>query len=143
MFIESKKFESQVEMFFSFLTHEYNFKINKKEFSEYGDRIIYDSPLCRVSIVTERGQMLVGLSPADRFDQEIDLGHIILYKDPNSNFEYAFESPDYIEKEPIRLATLLRKYCPGILMGDFSSWPQIIKFREDWAKKKFGPTPSA
>ncbi len=139
----SKKFKSQVERNFSFLMHEYNCKITKEEFSDYGDRIVYESSLCRVNIVMEKLQVFVGLSPTNKSNEEIDLGHIILYKDPKSNFEYAFDPEGYVETEPIRLAMLLNKYCVDILKGDFSCWPEIIAFREKMAKELYGPKSNA
>ena len=136
-------FKRGVSKHFSFLVKEYGFVLKNELYTDHGDKIDFESDVCRVSFIMERCQLLIDLAPSGSVGQEIDLGHIVLQANPESDFKYAFSPDGFVPSEYTRLAFILKKYCEPILRGDFSKWPQIIKFREEWARKKFGSEPNA
>ena len=114
-----------IKKYFGYLTDSYDFSI----ISESESEVVFKSDVCCVRFLLERGQVFIDLGPG--FESwSFDLGEIILWKDPNSRFGYAFGSDVNLDQELSRLAVLLKKYCDNMLKGDFSMRNDLEKFRK-------------
>lgn len=132
-----KAFPDLVKYHFKYLIDEYEFSVTTENEKE----VILYSARCHLRFFLERTQVFLDIRPPSikNWSEAFDLGFVILFKDPQSKFEYILD-PEF-SRDPInslnrqlaRLAKLLRQYCGEMLRGDFSIQKELEGFIE---KKK-------
>jgi hypothetical protein len=129
-------FAELVMKHFKYLIDSYGFTVAKEEPIHGGTVVEFRSRYCRVRVVLDRCQVVVEIGPNKLFNKPwFDLSYVILFKDPDSHFEYEFDPEGYVQdressqdRQVRRVAELTRRYCEEMLRGDFSSQEDLKRF---------------
>jgi YD repeat-containing protein len=87
-------------------------------------------------VILDRCQVVVEIGPNKPFLRPwFNLIYLILYKDPDSRFEYEYDPEGYVQdressqdRQLRRVAELTRRYCDEMLKGDFSRQGDLKRF---------------
>ena len=129
---------------YEFLIEEYGFRVKHAQYSPGfmgNSQIIYELNDIAISIVVDRGQVLINIGSTIKPVKEwFEFTDVIHYFDPNLDIVYDyFENLDNANERIIqqanRLAQLLRKYCTPILKRDISMGPKIKEIENERVKK--------
>lgn len=107
---------------FGFLSSDYNFSFDDNPDPVYTGR----NNVCEVTISWDRPMLIiVSIKPPYHYKSSIDVQRIAHYFEPRHDREIKIIKTEDMEKEMVRLATLLKKYCIPMMIGDFSEWYKI------------------
>ena len=111
---------------FEYLVREYNYHIEKEEFSPQtmgNAYVTYSSASVGIRVTIDRSQVLINIGDvSDNANEWFDFSDVIRFFDPSIENPYVFiektnenTTEDIVEAQVERLASILRKNCDAII----------------------------
>lgn len=127
--MSENSFSQLVQKAFAFLLEDYGFQIVRESYEPQlmgNAAVVLASPTVIVTIVKDRGQVLINMGEAPiAAEERLEFADIVRFFASDKNLDvYQFGPNPYdvpsAEDQVSRLAWLSREYCTPILRGDFS-----------------------
>jgi hypothetical protein len=118
-----------IKKHFEYLVSEYNYHIEKEEFSPQtmgNAYVTYSSVSVGIRVTIDRSQVLINIGDiSDNANEWFDFSDVINFFDPSIESPYIFiektnenTTEDIVEAQVKRLASILHKNCGAIIRGE-------------------------